>query len=35
MKEGEYRPLSEGIREERHPTHTPPRDLSRIKWAGG
>jgi hypothetical protein len=43
MKEGVYRPLSERIREERHPTHAPPRrisadewrNLSRIKWAGG
>jgi hypothetical protein len=25
MKEGEHRPLSEGTREERNPTHAPPR----------
>ena len=32
MKEGEYRPLSEGNREERNPIHAPPRRKSAGSW---
>jgi hypothetical protein len=28
MRDEEYRPLSEGVREEENPTHTPPRRVS-------